>query len=421
MHPSSPRVAIIGMGGYAVRHHEALLQLEGSGEARLVCACDPASDSFAEMRTRLRLDARGVAVHSDYRAMLDQHVGELDVVIIPTPIPLHAAMHREVVTRGLVAYLEKPPTLDPVELEQMIACDATARVPTLVGFNFIAEPLRQTLKRRLLAGEFGALRSVQLLGLWARSSAYYGRNGWAGRLVGDDGRLILDSCLGNGLSHHVHNLLHWAGVDAQDSWATPVRVRASLLRAHEIEGPDTVFAETETDTGIPLRIALSHACRGPEIHCETLVCERAEISYVTQSDASIRWRDGRVERFTLGPYDAQIENLRALFACLRGERSRPPTTLADSIPFVHLHTLAYVSAQQIQNWDEASINRDPEGTPARYLKVVDIGALAERFLVHGEWPRGRPRAVGPEALGTLPAIVEDMVAASAPALRLASA
>src|SRR5690606_28291972 len=46
--PKSPiRVGIIGMGGYAARHHEALLQLENAGEARLVCTCDPAPSKFA--------------------------------------------------------------------------------------------------------------------------------------------------------------------------------------------------------------------------------------------------------------------------------------------------------------------------------------------------------------------------------------
>ncbi|MBC8012272.1 MAG: Gfo/Idh/MocA family oxidoreductase, partial [Burkholderiales bacterium] len=275
------RLGIIGMGGYAARHHEVALALEDRGECRLVCTCDPRPESFAEQARRWRLEARRVAVHTDYLSMLDRHAGELDVVVIATPIPLHAEMHAAVVGRGLAAYLEKPPTLDPDELEEMIARDARAPTTTLVGFNFIAEAERQALKRRLVAGEFGVLREARLFGFWGRSSAYYGRSAWAGRLFTDDGRLLLDSCLGNGLSHHVHNLLHWAGVDGLDNWATPTRVRAWLARAHPIEGADTCFAEAETDSRVLMRIAISHACSGPELHRETLICDHAEIEYVT--------------------------------------------------------------------------------------------------------------------------------------------
>ena len=395
----TPRIAIIGLGGYAVWHHEAVRQLERSGEARLVCTCDPVLTEVAGKGPEWSLAARGIAVYPDYRAMLDRHGSELDVVIIPTPIALHAEMHREAVRRGLAVYLEKPPTLDPVELEQMIECDAAAPVPTLVGFNFIAEPLRQALKHRLYAGEFGELRAVRLLGLWPRSSAYYGRNGWAGRLVGYDGRLVLDSCVGNGLSHHVHNVLYWAAEGAE-RWARPTQVRAWLARANPIQGADTFFIEARTDTGVPVRMALSHACHGPEQHRETLVCADAEIDYVTKDRVRIRWRDGRLETLEVGDFDAQVENLRALLACLRGERKRPPTTLADCRAFVELHALAYLSAGAIQTVPETEIVH-VTGQPAasEYCSLKNIRETAERFLAEGGWPLVEPRPAGPAEIG----------------------
>ena len=51
-------------------------------------------------------------------------------------------MHKAIVARGLACYLEKPPTLWPDELAQMIATDADARFATNVGFNFTIEPAR---------------------------------------------------------------------------------------------------------------------------------------------------------------------------------------------------------------------------------------------------------------------------------------
>src|SRR5207237_9307357 len=121
---------------------------------------------------------------------------------------LHAEMHAAATARGLPVYLEKPPTLDHVELEAMIRSDAQARKASLVGFNFIIEKARLSLKERLLAGEFGAVRGATLSALWPRPASYFARNNWGGRLL-VDGHVVLDSCFGNAMAHFVHNLLFW--------------------------------------------------------------------------------------------------------------------------------------------------------------------------------------------------------------------
>ncbi len=401
-----PRITIIGMGGYAARHHQTVLRLERAGLCVLRATCDPRSYAFAETAKGWCLEERGVRVYDDYRRMLASHAKETDIVIIPTPIPLHAEMHRAAVEAGLAVYLEKPPTLDPQELEAMIARDARARVPTLVGFNFIAEPARRALKQRLAAGEFGAVRSVGLKGLWGRSAAYYDRADWAGRLVGPDGRLILDSCLGNALSHHVHNVLHWAS-PAAEGFAEPTRVRCDLRRAHVIDGPDTVFLSADTDVGVPLRIVLSHACDGVETHRESVMCDRAEIHYETNRQATVNWRDGRTEFVSLGNFDPQEENLLALAACLRGDRAKPPTTLADSRPFVRLHALAYVSSKRIQEWPEEDVLRSVQGA-AGFLRISRLREAADAFLEHGKWPFTEPAPTTLEDVGRLDATVRAM-------------
>lgn len=398
------------MGGYAGAHHLAARALEESGCARLVCTCDPAPESFAAQAEDWRLRARGVAIHTDYRRMLDAHAGELDVLAIPTPIPLHEEMHREGVERGLAIYLEKPPTLDPRQLERMIACDRRAPIPTLVGFNFTGESVRQTLKRRLLRGDFGKPREVRLLGLWPRPEHYFERNQWAGRLTGDDGRLILDSCLGNALSHHVFNALHWAGARDVDQWAGPTSVRARAYRAHRIQGADTFFVSVETDAGVPVRIALSHACEGEHRHRETLVCEHATIHCVTRSHAEIRWRDGRAETIPIPDEDHQARNYRSLFACLAGERPRPVITLEDTRPFVRLHALAYLAAQTIEDIDPALVRpvTKPNGDGV-FRDVRGLAERAERFLAEETWPWRQPGpAATPSMLGDLEPAVRRM-------------
>ena len=184
------RVGIIGMGGYARTLHTTVQILEQAGECVLVCSCSQRGTSAPEV-VQFQMVERGTRIFTDYIQMLD--ACEIDVVVIPTPVDEHAPMHAECVRRGLAIYLEKPPTLNFAELQRMLAVESTAKSKCHVGFNYIVEPTRQDIKRRLLAGEFGAVLGVSLAVAWPRSSAYFGRASWGGALVGEEsGELILD-------------------------------------------------------------------------------------------------------------------------------------------------------------------------------------------------------------------------------------
>ena len=410
------RIGIIGMGGFAGWHHQAVAKLEERGHARLLCTCDPRADQFGGEQQTWKFAARGVQVFADYRAMLDACHRELDLVVIPTPIQLHAEMHAAATALGLPVYLEKPPTLDHAELEKMIAADARARKAAHVGFNFIIEKSRLALKERILAGEFGAVRGATLAAMWPRPASYFTRNDWAGRLFMGD-RVVLDSCFGNAMAHFVHNLLFWTGGDGLFSWAQLAAVRAELYRAHAIEGADTFFVEADTTTGATMRFALSHACAGPSSHGEAVLCDKATLRYSVGGHVEIRWRDGRIEKTPLEPFDALQENHLEYYRYLRGETSRPATTLADSRPFVALNDLAHISSGHITQIPAAQVSgmRD-EKEQKDYLHVASMAATQERFLAQGAWPsasgwgRGPAEVATPADLGRFHAVLRAMAA-----------
>ena len=374
------------MGGFAGSHHEAVAKLEQRGDATLVCTCDPEPDRHTGTQQPWRLAARGARVFADYRTMLESMRDQLDLVVVPTPIQLHGEMHAAAAACGLPSYLEKPPTLDPAELERMIAADAPLRHASLVGFNFIIEPVRLALKERLLAGEFGGLRGATFSARLPRPVDYFRRAPWAGRIA-LDGRLVLDSCLGNALAHQVHNLLFWAGRGSLFSWAQLAAVRAEMYRAHAIEGADTFFVEADTLGGVNMRIAVSHACAGGSAQAETIVCDHATLRYVIGQGAEVRWTDGRVEHLPLPPFDPLLENHVDYFRYLRGETSRPSTTLADSRPFVALNALAYVSSRRIAPVPANRVDavRD-EKEQKDYLSIAGLAGTQEAFLARGVWP-----------------------------------
>lgn len=411
---SPVRIAIIGMGGFAGSHHHTVLRLEERGHARLVCTCDPQPQAFLKEQEAWRFAARGVQVFSDYRAMLEACHAGLDLVVVPTPIQLHAEMHAAAAAYGIPSYLEKPPTLDPAELERMISADHRARKSSLVGFNFIIEKSRLSLKERLLAGEFGAIRGATLSALWPRPASYFARNNWAGRLL-IDGHVVLDSCFGNAMAHFVHNLLFWTGGPELFSWAQLAAVRAELYRAHAIEGADTFFVETDTTSGVTMRFALSHACAGQSSHSEIVLCDKATLRYAVGRQIEIRWNDGRTERIDLEAFDPLAENHLDYYRYLRGETPRPATTLTDARPFVTLNALAHVSSGWIAPIPAAQISgvRD-EKEQKDYLHVASMTAAHENFLGRGVWPsasgwgRETGEVVTPADLGRLHDVVHAM-------------
>jgi predicted dehydrogenase len=408
------RVAIIGMGGFAGSHHNVVMELEKEGLCRLVAACDPAWDAFSDRQKELDFAGRGVRCFDDYRALIETCRNQLDVITIPTPIHLHAPMHRDAVRAGLAVYLEKPPTLDFQELQAMEAVDSGARFKTNVAFNFIVDADRQALKARLMTGEFGRLLRVCYCGLSPRYTRYYERAPWAGRLKIKDS-LVLDSPIGNAMAHYVHNVLYWAGLRDLQDWPELKTVSAECYRAHAIQGMDTVLIRGWTASDVEIRLAVSHASDTPRIQ-EWFECEKARVVYGVDGSLDIHWDDGRSE--TGGPHQRNLfqDNFRAFFDYIQGRRTRPVTTLKDSEPFVLLNDLAYISSGQIGTISPGQVIRTPLAEGGEKLAIVGLDKMADEFLGTGRllgeqgvaWANRAIRPVGPDAVNGLKQVIDQM-------------
>ena len=388
------KIGVIGCGGFAQMHHRVIRDLEAEGGCRLVWTCDPDAAVRDAAAAKFGFAERGVAVGTDYREMLERFApAGLDIVTIPTPVPLHAAMHRACVERGVAAYLEKPPTLDLAELREMLVVEAGARKATQVGFNFIGQAARRRLKERLLAGEFGRLRRVTFRGIWPRSTAYFLRSNWAGRRE-MNGRLVLDSCLTNAMAHFVHNLLFWCGTDGLDSWARAGKIRCRMERAHDIETADTVFLLAESAAGVEIRIAMTHAVAGEQEDEEQVECDRAVITYRETAPPGV------AHRFTVAPADGGpvedlpteadifLENLRHYVEYVRGGQPRPRTLLADCAPFVEFCNAAFAAAGPATVIPRMSqlISPIPDGTPGELREIPGIRDACRRLVETGRFP-----------------------------------
>jgi predicted dehydrogenase len=297
-------------------------------------------------------------------------------------------MHRQVVDSGLACYLEKPPTLWWPEYKAMMQIESHAVRPTQVGFNFVGGPLRQSLKARIDAGEFGILQEASLLAVWPRDDAYYARANWAGRMT-LGGKPVLDNPLGNAMAHHVQNLLFLCGVAEIES------VGAKLLRAHPIESFDTSFVSVRLPSGGELRFAATHADNGPSIERETLRFDRATLIFSAWNRAEIH-RDGNVEHLvsTIPNHGAMLQH--NLAAYLDGIA---PTPLSACSPFVSLINLAFLSSNGVHSIEAKRITH-ADG------KVHVDGLLEDlsHFAENGTWPNAKPQPAAPSLLSTLDSV-----------------
>lgn len=382
--------AIIGTGGFAATHHKALINLEKQGQAKLVSTCDLNLSHDVETQEKFSLRERGVAIYDDYRQMLDCEKERIDIVIIPTPIQLHAEMHRESVKRGLAVYLEKPPTLLHAELEEMLKVEAKGPYLTNVGFNFIIDPVRQKLKRRMLAGEFGKVEGVTFLGLWPRDDQYFNRCQWAGKLF-LEGHPVIDSCMGNAMGHFLHNSLFWAGTSGFYAWAEPEEVQAEAYRAHRIESADTFFVKITPREGPEIRLAMSHAYDGRMVQEEVVETEKVSIHYDVYGDCWVDWKDSSKPTESLQNQRTMFvsENLLDYSLYVKGEKERPQTRLADTLPFVQTYNLTFMASGNIFNVPDTLI-RETKTESAKGLSrtrhILGIEETAKTFLARKMFP-----------------------------------
>lgn len=112
--PSEPsrdplRTAVIGVGYLGRFHAQKYAQLAGS---KLVAVVD--ADLAAAQRVATEL---GVRAESDYRSILD----EVDAVSIVVPTPLHHAIGRAVLEKGVHVLMEKPIATTIDEARELVA------------------------------------------------------------------------------------------------------------------------------------------------------------------------------------------------------------------------------------------------------------------------------------------------------------
>ena len=150
------KVGLIGAGwmgkAHAMSYRTQRLAFEGKPAAAVL---EVVADANEEIAARAAAEM-GFRRHArDWREVVDDP--GIDIVDITTPNDLHFDIAMAAIAAGKHIWCEKPLTNDVGTSFEMAEAAAKAGITTMVGFNYIKNPV-QTLARKLIEdGEIGAV------------------------------------------------------------------------------------------------------------------------------------------------------------------------------------------------------------------------------------------------------------------------
>jgi predicted dehydrogenase len=295
------RIALVGAGGIAGAHIRGLQAHPDKLEC--VAMCDV---SEANLKSRLQRLGANPPVFHDWRTMLEQMGGQIDAVDICLPHHLHAPAILDAAAAGKHILCEKPMCLTLAEADEIAAAVKKSGVTYMSAHNQLFLPVVREIKRRLDAGELGAV-------LWLRSQdCFVGnvesfRGKWRAQARTQGGGELIDTGY-----HPTYRLLHLAG-------APVTGVRASMGRFRQpIEGEDTASVQVRFANGAIGEILTSWAFPQPHgTHQLHVIGERGQLF---GSNNELYYRPAGYSepaRMTLPSVDDFAEELAHFAECLR--------------------------------------------------------------------------------------------------------
>ncbi len=225
--PTPLRHAVVGVGAGIFSEHRAALDATGS-VVSAVSDLDP-------VRGRARADELGCPFYPTLVELLARE--RVDVVVILTPHPSHAALAVTALDAGCHVLVEKPMAIEVAEADAMLAAARRAGRVLAVNFQQRFRPEIAAARRLLETGALGALRHVDLVASWPRTARYFASATWRATWAGEGGGVLM-----NQAPHQLDLLCHLVG--------PPARVRAWARTAlHAIETEDTVDAALAWEGG----------------------------------------------------------------------------------------------------------------------------------------------------------------------------
>ncbi|PJE62894.1 hypothetical protein COU88_02495 [Candidatus Roizmanbacteria bacterium CG10_big_fil_rev_8_21_14_0_10_39_6] len=166
MQKNKIRVGIIGCGMIFDRHVEAINA--NSEYFELVSICD-----IDKNKVEIRAREYGIPGFDNYRNMLSDMKGKMDMVSICTPNSYHFSQAEDSLNSGYDVLIEKPVDFESDRVERLVklAEDNSKNAYCVLQVRY--NPTVKLLKTAVDQGMVGDIRSVSLIQRWQRPSTYF--------------------------------------------------------------------------------------------------------------------------------------------------------------------------------------------------------------------------------------------------------
>ncbi len=153
------KVGVAGCGGLGRTEARIVNNLEG---VQLVGVCDAILENAQKAAADL-----GVEMACDsHRQLIDEN--DLDCMLVVTPTYTHADVTVDAANAGLHVFCEKPMAITLDECDRMLEAAENNGVKLMIGFVRRFQPNYREMKRRVDAGDIGAVRLVQSVRMGGR-------------------------------------------------------------------------------------------------------------------------------------------------------------------------------------------------------------------------------------------------------------
>lgn len=249
---SKPRLGFAGLGWIGGQRMQVLA---ASRTADVAALCEPDDRRLGDACAALE---HPPAVFGRFEELLEQ---PLDGIVIATPNALHEPQAAAALERGIAVFIQKPLALSRAGTERLVELARARNLPLGVDWSYRWLAGMPELKRRLDAGEIGAITAAEL----CFHNAYGPDAAWYYKVELSGGGCLLD------LGCHLLDLCHWL-LGARD----PVDVRARCfhdggwLRPPVSVPEDFVLADIDYASGQHVHLSCSWRAsvgRGAIIGC----------------------------------------------------------------------------------------------------------------------------------------------------------
>jgi len=251
-------IGLIGAGGYAAFHLKLIRQFSKKGVCQLKAVAIRNSTDPKYKKIRDELSSDGITIYPTYQDLYKKEKNKIHLIIIPCGIDQHAELSVQALQYGYHVFCEKPVSGTIEEAFYMQQVQKNTGKMLIIGYQNIFSPSIQHIKEIRMNRELGELIKAKTMGAWPRSSVYYKRNKWAGK-VEFNGKKIFDSPAQNGFAHFLNNMLYIAGEEKHTS-AYPETIYSENYRAKDIESADTQYLYIKTLNQIEIYFMVTHAC-----------------------------------------------------------------------------------------------------------------------------------------------------------------